>query len=72
MDDLSEPLEEAKVDWSDWKNVFGYAQFQPDEVKRTVAYSNGCNDGDNWVGVFELNDGRFGYVEAGCDYTGWG
>lgn len=75
MDDLSEllePIQEALSDYGDWKYVFEYSDFPASEVKRTIAFSNGYNDGDNWVGVFELKDGCFGYVEAGCDYTGWG
>jgi len=42
------------------------------DVKRVIAMDEGDNEGPDWVGVFELWDGRFLYVEAGCDYTGWG
>ncbi len=69
---MNDPLEQLKDEYSDWKYVFAYSSFAPEEIQRTIAYSDGCNDGDNWVGVFELKDGCFGYVEAGCDYTGWG
>jgi hypothetical protein len=41
------------------------------DVKRIVAAVNGENDGPDWVGVFELNDGRFLVASGGCDYTGW-
>lgn len=31
----------------------------------------GENDGPHWVWILELLDGSFGYLKAGCDYTGW-
>lgn len=42
------------------------------DVKRVVYSVNGENDSDDWVGIFELNDGRFVSISSGCDYTGWG
>ena len=30
------------------------------------------NDGRRWCYVVRLLDGRFGAVEASCDYSGWG
>jgi hypothetical protein len=41
------------------------------DVVRVIAASEGKNDGPNWLIVVELADGRFAFVEAGCDYTGW-
>ncbi len=41
------------------------------DVKRIVAFVEGENEGPSWCIVVELNDGRFAFVEAGCDYTGW-
>lgn len=62
----------------------GYAEPQPvanfkgdtstfarKDVKTIVAMDEGCNDEESWLGVFELKDGRFAYLEAWCDYTGW-
>lgn len=40
-------------------------------VARIVAISDGEKDETPWVGLFELKDGRFGFVRAGCDFTGW-
>ena len=40
-------------------------------VKRIIAAVNGENDEDEWVGVFELHDGRFLAAHGSCDYTGW-
>ncbi len=45
--------------------------FQRTDVARVVALSEGENDGANWICVCELKDGRFAFVSAGCDYTGW-
>lgn len=41
------------------------------DVKRVIAADEGEPDADSWICLVELWDGRFGYLEAGCDYTGW-
>lgn len=41
------------------------------DVTRIVASAEGENDGPNWLIVVELRDGRFAFLSAGCDYTGW-
>lgn len=41
------------------------------DVAEVIATSEGENDGANWLCVVKLNDGRFAFVSAGCDYTGW-
>jgi hypothetical protein len=45
--------------------------FTRDDVRRIISMVDGENDGPEWVGVFELNDGRFACIRAGCDYTGF-
>jgi len=45
--------------------------FSRADVMRVVAVSEGVNDEYNWLCVVELNDGRFAFVSAGCDFTGW-
>jgi hypothetical protein len=42
------------------------------DIKRVIAHWTGDNDADSWELVAEMKDGRFLYVQAGCDYTGWG
>jgi hypothetical protein len=42
-----------------------------EDVAEVIAASEGENDERDWVAVARLKDGRFAYVEAGCDYTGW-
>lgn len=48
------------------------ASFSREDVKRIIAMAEGESDDASWLGVFELNDGRFVYLTAWCDYTGWG
>lgn len=45
--------------------------FTREDVTRIIAIEAGENDGPDWIGVFELRDGRFAFLTAGCDYTGW-
>jgi hypothetical protein len=72
----------------DWSNVFEYASdehvgaclgfkgsvqgFGLDDVAYVIAAEEGENDGANWITVVRLQDGRYAFVSAGCDYTGWG
>ncbi len=57
------------------RRVLGFdgsdAPFARSDVARIVAISTGEKDELDWIGVFQLNDGRFGFVRAGCDFTGW-
>ena len=41
------------------------------DVVEILAFRDGENDEKNWIGVFRVADGRFVYVDAGCDFTGW-
>lgn len=41
------------------------------DVAEVIAAANGEGDGDEWVGVFRLTDGRFLLASGWCDYTGW-
>lgn len=47
------------------------APFQRTDVAEVLATADGENDGPNWLGVFKLKDGRYAFLSAGCDYTGW-
>lgn len=58
---------------SDWRHVFAYAEnFNAADVARVVASANGENDGASWVAILALKSGKFAYLTASCDYTGWG
>lgn len=61
------------VDWTDydWRSAAAEAGLRPDDVARVVAAVTGENDGDSWLCAFEFNTGAYGFLSAGCDYTGW-
>jgi hypothetical protein len=42
-----------------------------DDVSKILYMQDGENDSVDWIGIFELKDGRFISVESFCDYTGW-
>lgn len=45
--------------------------FTRENVKRIYGICEGEHDGLSWIVYGQLNDGRWFYLEAGCDYTGW-
>ena len=69
----------------DWQEAFEYAAradlcegakcsnsgFTREDVVKILHIDEGENDGNYWIIVGELSDGRYFYLEAGCDYTGW-
>lgn len=55
----------------DWQEAIGYAPFSMDDIAEIIACDEGENDGATWVAVVRLKRDAFGFVEAGCDYTGW-
>lgn len=42
-----------------------------DDVDSVVACDEGENDGSAWIALLQLKDGRYLWLSAGCDYTGW-
>lgn len=49
----------------------GLADFTIMSVKEIIALDEGENDVEDWIGLFRLNDGRYVFISAGCDFTGW-
>lgn len=49
----------------------GSAAMDVADVATIHRWSEGENDGPPWLAVGELRDGRWFYLEASCDYTGW-
>jgi len=45
--------------------------FTREDVAHIEHISDGENDERDWLIIGRLNDGRWFYLEAGCDYTGW-
>ncbi len=68
----------------DWQNAFGVAHvhacegytgsisFSTSMIAKIHRAVEGENDGDSWECVGELHDGRWFFLTAWCDYTGWG
>lgn len=48
------------------------APFSRADVEEVLALSEGENDGPNWLCFGKLRDGRYFFLSAGYDYTGWG
>lgn len=46
-------------------------EFDTKAIAQVIDASVGERDGASWMCVVLLNDGRFAYLCAGCDYTGW-
>lgn len=76
-----------ELDTYDWEEAFKYAGnpeaiptleapvltgFERGEVASVKHLRNGQNDGEAWVLVGKLHDGRWFRLTASCDYTGWG
>ncbi len=75
-------LDELKNNY-DWNEAFAYGKnvrvahqcttdtFGIYDVAEVLALSEGENDGISWMMAGRLNDGRFFFLDAWCDYTGW-
>lgn len=45
--------------------------FTREDVEKIFHSDEGENDEASWIMVGKLKDGRYFFLEAGCDYTGW-
>ena len=72
MNPITNPEEVAEIlkDY-DWQEAHAYASWNTEDVDHIIAMSEGENDGANWLMVVKLKNGKFGFLSAGCDYTGW-
>lgn len=61
-------------DFSDFKYAKGAVgvRWSNEDIKHLHACLWGENDGPHWYWIIEFKDGSFGYLDAWCDYTGWG
>lgn len=64
------------MDLSEYDDGWGYGPFsevgvKEEDVESVIHYRAGENDSDSWLIVAKLTDGRFAYINAWCDYTGW-
>ena len=56
----------------DWQEAMKYAVFKFTDVSQVISAEEGEPDGRDWELIVKLHDGRFGWLSAGCDYSGWG
>lgn len=56
----------------DWQEAMKYAKFSFPDILEVIFAKEGFNDGDPWRLVVKLRDGRYGWLDAWCDYSGWG
>lgn len=45
--------------------------FDAEDIDFVHALHEGEKDGNNWVWILSLKDGRLCHASGGCDYTGW-
>lgn len=45
--------------------------FSREDVVEVIGITAGENDGEPWEVAGRLTDGRWFFLTAGCDYTGW-
>lgn len=45
--------------------------FDRTQIERVFSSFDGAHDGPDWRVLGQLRDGRYFYLRAGCDYTGW-
>lgn len=48
------------------------SSFEIEDIAEVVAHSDGEHDERDWIAALHLKGGRFAFMRAGCDYTGWG
>ena len=56
----------------DWIEAMKYAKFKFEEVDEVISAVEGVNDEKDWQLVVRLKSGKFAWLSAGCDYSGWG
>lgn len=79
--DMSKEYTVKMLDWDDRDDLdydlTACLRYNPQDgltpmtVDRVLAVTEGENDGEDWRWVVALRDGRFAYIQGGCDFTGW-
>ena len=55
----------------DWQEAMMYAKFKFEDIAQTISAVEGENDDKDWQLIVKLKSGKFGWLSAGCDYSGW-
>lgn len=71
-----DPLKVIREPDYDLKSALQHARpeetcFDINDIKSVIAQVPGMNDELNWHWVVLLQNGKFAYMVAWCDYTGW-
>lgn len=56
----------------DWQEAMKYAKFKFEEVEKIIFSEDGEPDEKDWKLIVKLKSGKFGWLTAWCDYSGWG
>lgn len=58
----------------DWIEAMQHAKenFEFKDVDKIIFEREGDNDVCNWLLIVLLKTGKYGWLSAGCDYSGWG
>ncbi len=68
----SEQMERLGIDYDLWACLeFNPQPFNVLDIERVLAVNEGTHDDRDWYWVILLRDGRYVYLQGGCDYTGW-
>ena len=85
MPNIKTTLEQIRESY-DWEEVFNFVghpsnpitrqvsevAYTRNDIEEVIASREGYNDGDSWLGVFKMKDGKYLFAWGWCDYTGWG
>lgn len=62
----------GQPEWAEGSGKTGTSDvFTRNDVVEVIAKSEGENDERDWIAFGKLADGRYFFLSAGCDYTGW-
>ncbi len=56
----------------DWKEAMKYAKFTFSDIEKILVAIEGENDEAHWKLIVKLKSGKIGWLDAWCDYSGWG
>lgn len=56
----------------DWQEAMKYARFEFKDIESVVSAVEGEPDETDWKLIVKLTTGKFGWLTAWCDYSGWG
>ncbi len=65
------PQSAPQIDPTPTKPCTPTGEFGREDVTEIIAHSLGENDEEAWLMAGRLKDGRYFFLSAGCDYTGW-